>query len=181
MALCLLTESEVFNYEELRRFVSSEVHDEAVQGQDILSVVIHTVPGPPVFPAPFAQLFTRQLDSPANIPEKMFVLYYANYYYQVALPFGRSDKARFMAATPKLETIDMPVFPLLIGGQWLVDFGPATCRRVDFTSNKKRQGEEQRFSLSFEQMVPLPLAPVAPNDAGDRTADVKQVRGQEPY
>lgn len=173
MAICLLEEQEVADYEWARRFVTSDIHDEAAQSINLLNVMMHSIPGPPVFPAPFAQLYTRNQTAPADMPEKMFVLYYANYYFQVALPFSRVDKARFLAITPPLKTIDIPVFPLLIGETWLADYGPAFFRRVNFNSNKKRVGEEQRFSLSFEKMVELPLDPVAPNDASHGAIDVK--------
>jgi hypothetical protein len=173
MALCLLDEQEVADYGWAKRFVTSEEHDEAAQGMGLLSVMMHSIPGPPVFPAPFAQLFTRNETAPADIPEKVFVLYYANYYFQLALPFSRVDKVRFLAITPPLKTIDIPVFPLLIGETWLADYGPASFKRVDFTSNQKRVGEEHRFSLSFEKMVELPLDPATPNDASQGAIDVK--------
>ncbi|RSK45512.1 HNH endonuclease [Hymenobacter rigui] len=173
MALCLLDESEVDDYRWAREFITSEVHDEAAQGMGILSVMIHSVSGPPVFPAPFAQLYTRNASAPAEIPEKMFVLYYANYYFQLALPFSRVDKVRFLGITPPLQSIDLPVFPLLIGETWLAEYGPATFRRVDFTSNQKRKGEEHRFSLAFDKMIEVPIKPEPPNDASQSANDVK--------
>lgn len=153
MGLSLLEESEVADYEWARQFVTSTRQDEAAKGKEALKVMMHYMPGPPLFMAPFLQLYARKPDGENDFPDKIMVLYYANYYIQVILPFSRAEKARILAN----NSISIPVFPLLIGPHRQEEFGEASFRSFDFTSAEKVKGKEQRFSFTFEKMEKIPL------------------------
>ena len=157
IGFCLLPEEELIHYEKLRRLLITSQKDEIIRDYALLDVVIHYVPGPPFFSEPFAQLYMRKPEARESLVDKVFLLYYANYYMQVVMPFSTAEHERLVACHPPVTKLDVPVFPVLASAEHLAEYGPATFKRKRFTSTKKVKGEKQAYTLQFEYRQPLPL------------------------
>lgn len=79
VGLALLPEEEVTDFAWVRELLLSNAHDQKVKGDKRLQVSIQFIPGPPMYRAPYAQLYTRRTRHSVPVLEKQVVLYYANY------------------------------------------------------------------------------------------------------
>ncbi len=97
------------------------------------------------FPKPFAQLFKNKVDkSDKPSPARQIILYYANYCFQMMLPFADSDKWL------QGKKADFPIFPLLIDNSHFEKFGAYKQFNLNLTSNEKKKGEGHKISFSFD-------------------------------
>ena len=109
IGLSLLDEDEVAEYETARHFILSDEHDALFASHKMLHLYFYSLPGPPWFYSPTAQLFTLAADCLDPLPGKQIVLCYGNYCFQLAMPFGPADNARLLG-----KTVQLPRFPLLV-------------------------------------------------------------------
>ena len=101
----LLPEDEVADFAWVRELLLFTTNDKSAKGDQRLQVYTHFIPGPPMYPAPLAQLFTRRIQHSIPVLEKQIVLYYANYVIQIALP-SRLDSPRLF-----YQEVVVPIFP----------------------------------------------------------------------
>jgi len=153
IGLTLLEPEEVAAYATASRFLLSETSDWRFLHNRMLSIYGYAMPGPPIFRAPYAQLYTLKntVETPAF--DKQLVLFFANYCFQLALPFGEVDKRLHGL------TITNPRFPLATNQDRLDKYGPAQVLTLDLTSAEKKKGETHTLSFSFDEARKVPVLP----------------------
>lgn len=145
IGLCMLEPDEVDNYNYARNLIIQSDKDINFNKSNILRILGYFIPGPPKFTKPFAQLYKKKADKSEFLcPTRQLILYYANYCFQIILPFAKQDEWL------EGKKIDNPVFPLLIDNSHFDEFGKYQKLNLDLTSNKKKKGEEHIISFSFD-------------------------------
>lgn len=146
MGLSMLQESDILDYDYARRFIIQTDKDIYFKDNNILKTFAYFIPVPPKFPKPFMQLYKKKDGIDRLCPNRQVVLYYANYCFQMILPFADSDKGL------QGKTLDFPIFPLLIDNSHFEEFGEYQKLHFNFTSNEKQGGEEHKISFSFDSI-----------------------------
>ncbi|RZK35843.1 MAG: hypothetical protein EOO61_11295 [Hymenobacter sp.] len=116
----------------------------------MLHLYFYSLPGPAWFPSPVAQLFYLAPDCADPLPGKQIVLYYGNYCFQLAMPFGPADTARLLG-----KTVQLPRFPLLLNQEKLRQFGDYQEVSADFTSAARRKEEPHEIICSFTEYIQM--------------------------
>lgn len=152
VGIALLPGDEVADFAWVRELLLSTAYDNSVKGDPRLQVYLQFLPGPPMYPEPYAQLFTRRVQHTLPVLEKQVVLYYANYVIQVALP-SRLD-------TPRLfdQQVHVPIFPNIVTLLRQEKYGQAQFSVLDFSDAKKKKNEPHVLSFSIEQYTKMPLS-----------------------
>jgi hypothetical protein len=148
IGFCLLDEEEVLNYEFARLLLASTEYDDLVAGHGMFHLRFYFLPGPVWFSTPAAQLYALDPDCPHPMPGKQLILYYGNYCFQVAMPFGESEDARLLG-----KTVKMPWFPLLVNHDVVQQYGEYQEFEGDFTSAQRRSGEPHELTCSISDYV----------------------------
>ena len=151
VGIALLPEQEVADFAWVRQVLLTTAHDQALLGDKRLQVYLQFLPGPPLYPAPHAQLFTRRVNHSQPVFDKLLVLYYANYVLQVVLP-SRLDFPRLWG-----EQAAVPIFPNIVDRARQAKYGHSVFSILDFSSARKKKKEPHEVTLSFEQFTKLPL------------------------
>jgi hypothetical protein len=151
IGLTLLDPEEVADYAWACKFITSEAADANFKDDKLLYIYGYSLPGPAIFRAPFAHLYTRKKGVTEDIVEKQLVLFFGNYFFQIILPFGQPDRRLHG------KTITVPRYPLLIQQEWLDRFGPAQVLTWNFTSSEKKKASTHKLSFSFEGTVEYPV------------------------
>jgi hypothetical protein len=145
IGLSMLQDTEIEDYDLARKFIIQSEKDEQFLNNDILRILGYFIPGPPKFPKPFAQLYRKKESSKDRpVPDRHLVVYYANYCFQLILPFSKLDESL------RGKEIDLPVFPLLIDNSHFESFGEYQKLNLNLTSNEKRKSEQHKLKFSFE-------------------------------
>jgi len=141
----MLQKKDVTDYDYTRKFIIQSDKDIHFNNSKMLYVLGYFIPGPPKFSKPFAQLYKKKADkSELLCPTRQLILYYANYCFQIILPFAKPDEWL------QGKNIDNPIFPLLIDNSHFEKFGKYQKLNCNLTSNEKKKGEEHKFNLSFD-------------------------------
>lgn len=145
MGISMLPEADVKDYEYARKFIMQSDKDIHFKDSNMIRILGYFIPGPPKFPKPFVQLYKKKSEkSDLLCPSRQVVLYYANYCFQIMMPFAGSDKWL------QGKQINNPVFPLLIDKSHFDSFGPYQKLNLNLTSNEKKKGEEHKLSFSYD-------------------------------
>jgi hypothetical protein len=148
VGLSMLPETDTMDYDFARRFIMQSDKDVRFKDSNILRILGYFIPGPPKFPRPFAQLFNKKsIKSELLCPSRQLILYYANYCFQIILPFADSD--RWLQG----KQIDNPIFPLLIDNSHFDTFGTYHKLNLNLTSNEKKKAEEHKLTFSFDRFI----------------------------
>ena len=168
IGLTLLDPDEVADYIWACTFITSEAADARFKDDKLLYIYGYSLPGPAIFLAPFAHLYTRKEDVTEDVVEKQLVLFFANYFFQIILPFGQSDRRLHG------KTITVPRYPLLVQPERLNKYGPAHLITWNFTSAEKQKAASHTLSFTFEGTVEYPVsqAPDASALLPDSTPDL---------
>lgn len=141
----MLREEELEDFEYTRKFLQDTEKEERFKDFNLLRVFGYFIPGPPKFNKPFIQLYQRKESTNGeNIPKYQLILYYANYQFQMTLPFGKPDE--YLQG----QKVDLPIAPLLIDNSHLVEFGEEKFLNLNLTSSEKKSGEEHNITFSFD-------------------------------
>ena len=144
MGLSMLKESDLPDYDYARRFIHQNEKDESFKDDNLLRIFGYFIPGPPTYDKPFVQLYKKK----DGVEEKCFnrhiVLFYANYCFQMVLPYAESDKHL------QGGNVSFPFFPLLVDNSCFEKFGQYQKLNLNLTSHNKKSGEEHKISFSFE-------------------------------
>lgn len=151
VGLALLPEVEVVDFEWVRELLLSNVRDHEVKGDKRLQVSIQFIPGPPMYRAPYAQLFTRRTRHSVPVQEKQVVLYYANYVIQAAMP-SRLDFPRLFS-----KLVHMPIFPNIAPLEHQAKYGTAQHSVIDCSDATKVKKQPHDVSFRVGQFTKLPL------------------------
>lgn len=143
MGLSMLPFEELYNYDFARKFIVQSDKDEVFKDFKLLNIYVYFIPGPPKFSTPFVQLYKRKQSTEILCPERQVILYYANYCFQMVLPFADSDK------NMQGKDIKLPLFPLLIDNSHFVEYGQYKFSILNLTSHEKKTGEEHTVRFSF--------------------------------
>jgi hypothetical protein len=144
IGLCMLSESDVSDYEYARKFIMQSEKDAQFKDSNLLKIFGYFIPGPPKFPKPFMQLYKRKDNIDRLCPQRQVILYHSNYCFQMTLPFADSDKHL------QGKNVDLPIFPLLIDNSHFEEFGEYQKLHLNLTSNEKKSGEEHKVRFSFD-------------------------------
>jgi hypothetical protein len=150
MALCMLSEEEINGHQTTRKFVVETDNDAKYKDMSYLKVFTYFVPGPPIYTKPFVQLYKLKEECKDEIlPTRQIIIMYANYQFQMVLPFADRDK-RLIGTKPNL-----PILPLLVNHERLEKFGEYQFSILDFSSHEKRNASEHIVTFSYDSYVDL--------------------------
>lgn len=145
IGLSMLRPEDVDDYDYARKFVLQTDKDIHFNKSNMLRILGYFIPGPPKFPKPFVQLYKKKTDkSDLLCPTRQLIIYYANYCFQIILPFAKSDEWL------QGKKMDIPIFPLLTDNSHFEEFGEYQILNFDLTSNEKKKGEEHKINFSFD-------------------------------
>lgn len=141
----MLREEELEDYEYTRRFIKDTEKEDHFKDFNLLKIFGYFIPGPPKFNKPFIQLYQKiDSDKTENIPKYQLLIYFANYQFQMTLPFGKPDDHL------QGEKVNLPIAPLLIDNSHLIEFGKEKFLNLNLTSHEKKSGEEHNITFQFE-------------------------------
>jgi hypothetical protein len=148
IGLSMLPDSAVEDYDLTRKFILQSDKDINFNNSNMLRIFGYFIPGPPKFPTPFAQLYRKKTEKAELLcPSRQLILFYANYYFQMVLPFADSDK------NLQGKQINVPLFPLLVDKSYMDKYGDYRRLNLNLTSNQKKKGEEHKITFSFEGLT----------------------------
>lgn len=151
VGLALLPEEEVADFEWVREMLLSNANDKKVKGDKRLQVSIQFIPGPPMYRAPYAQLFTRRTRHTVPVLDKQVIIYYANYVIQAAMP-SRLDFPRLFG-----ELVHMPIFPNIAPLGHQAKYGTAEHSVLDWSDATKVKRQPHDVTFRIGQFTKLPL------------------------
>lgn len=145
MAYSLLEDSDLADFDYLRRFLIDKKHQASFKGDPALKIFGYFIPGPSKFKKPFLQLWKKREDIEVkNIPTYLVLLFYGPYQYQMILPWGMMDDNLYS------RNITVPIAPLFVDDGQMVKFGREDFHTLDLTSSEKKRGEDQDITFKFE-------------------------------
>jgi hypothetical protein len=145
IGLSMLDWKDLDDYDYTRQFITTSEKDIHFKNSHSLRIHGYFIPGPTIFMHPFAQLLLKKMSSQdEGIPTRQVVIYYANYCFQMILPFSKPDLHL------QGKKIDVPIFPLLIDNAHFKKYGEYQQLNLNLTSNEKKSGQEHRLSFSFD-------------------------------
>lgn len=148
IAFGLLTDDQLENFEQTRKFILDTKNESRYKGLDILKILGYFVPGPTKFRSPYIHLYRAKNQSPErDIPAYLFIVHYWNYQLQMIFPFGQEDNHLLK------KKIEIPIAPLLVDDAHLEQFGREVFFTWNHTSSEKVSGEEHNLHFSFDSIV----------------------------
>lgn len=144
MALATLSDADMENYEQTRLFLQKSENDHLFANNGALRILGYHVPGPPKYPSPYAHLYRLKDGVEPSCFKRQFVLFYANYCFQIGLPFGKEDEHL------NGKKVEFPVYPLTIDQSYFDTFGDYQELNLDLTSHKIKRGEKRSLTLSYQ-------------------------------
>ena len=151
IGLTLLPDDELLDYEIVRKMILYNEKDGAYKGHNMLTVYGYWYPGPIKFPTAAVELWTRRAGCTDIVPEKQVVLYYGNYVFQIALPFGKADAPHRGVMT------SFPRYPLMVDQAFIAQTKGYKQAVFDFTNAHVVKGDMQSFEYHFECKQDLPI------------------------
>lgn len=148
----MLLDEELEDFEYTRKFLQDTEKKDKFKDFNLLRIFGYFIPGPPKFNKPFIQLFQKKESvGTESIPKYQLIIYYANYQFQITLPFGKPDE--YLQG----QKVDLPIAPLLIDNSHLVEFGQEKFLNLNLTSSEKKSGEAHDISFSFDSFTDTDL------------------------
>ncbi|WP_029285355.1 HNH endonuclease [Pedobacter sp. R20-19] len=147
IGICLLKEEDLEDYKSTISFIFADKYGNGIEGNELLKVKGYFLPGPPKYPKPFVQLYTKKKTVDELIPSKHVVVYYGNYVFQMCLPFCKTDNHL------NGQQISFPLFPLLVDNSYFDTYGPYQKFNLDTTSNEKKVNEPHSITFSYKKLI----------------------------
>lgn len=148
LGLSMIPEDELKNFNYTKKFLLENSNNDKFENFNLLRIFGYHIPGPPVFDKPFIQLFKSKKE---NLPIYQIILYYSNYQFQMAIPFGVNDE------NLQGKKINLPIAPLLVDSSITDKFGEEKFLNLDLTSNNKKTNEPQNITFSYESFEEIDL------------------------
>lgn len=138
MALTIIDDSEIINFENALEWINEEEHDKSRFDISNLKCIYTFTPGP--LPHYFTKctVFKRKDNHIDNVPYMIFLLAYGNYTFQVYLPMSSKDEG-------EIQFISIPT-PF----DFKNEFGAPKYKILDFSSKEKVKNEEVTVLMKFE-------------------------------
>jgi len=128
MALCLVPQDEMKEYDPALRFLLSNELDKHLEGLLAFLYVL-----PISYDTIFGMLF-KKIHPEKNAATNWFVLCYSSYMFQIPLPFNRMD-------FPFYSKLEVPVFPPMFDGTGADHWQHSSFAIVDLTSIEKKSDD----------------------------------------
>ncbi len=138
MALTIMEENELINYENALEWINEEQHDKSRFIIDNLKCIFSFTPGPLPHDFTTCTLFKRKDDHVDNVPYMIFLLAYGNYTFQIYLPMSSKD-----CGNGELVSIPTPY-------DFKNEFGAPIYKILDFSSKLKVKNENVSIQMHFD-------------------------------
>lgn len=143
MALTIMSEEELLNFDKTLSWINEEKHDESSFTIHNLKCIFSITPGPLPHDFTTCMLFKRKDNHVDSVPYMTFLLAYGNFTFQIFLPMCDKDK--------KDETYHM--FSIPSPFDFKNQYGKPQYQLLDFTSKDKVKNEEVNMTMGFEKMT----------------------------
>lgn len=154
IGFCMLLDDELSDFETTRKFIINTKNEDRFLDCNLLRIFGYSIPGPPIHTKPFIQLYRKKLDSKSDdIPLYQLILYYANYQFQMTLPFGKEDESL------EGKKVNLPIAPFLIDNSYLEKIGPEHFLDLNLTSAEKKTKEDHIITFSYKSIEIYPENP----------------------
>ncbi|SEQ23346.1 HNH endonuclease [Myroides profundi] len=140
MALTIIDESELINFENTIEWINEEEHDKSRFEIANLKCFYSFTPGPLPHDFTTCTVYKRKDNHIDNVPYMIFLLAYGNYTFQIYLPISSKDKG-------ELTFISIPT-PF----DFKNEFGAPKYKLLDFSSKEKVKNEEVTMQMKFESI-----------------------------
>jgi hypothetical protein len=148
IGLAMLNETEIEEYKLAKYLIINSDKDEKLSNNPLLNVYGYFIPGRPIFPKPFVQLYKKK-SVEDEVPERQLIVYYSHYCFQMVLPFSKNDQQL------NGKSISLPIFPLLIDISHFQRFGKYQPFNLNLSSNVKKSAEKHNVTFSYESREQL--------------------------
>jgi hypothetical protein len=145
VGLCLIEDNEVEDYRIAYKLLISGTQRPPLP---LAMLFMYFVPG--MFNEETAAvLYKKRADrKQSKCPTHTMALYFSNHLYQIFLPLNVHDKWMYKIG----EKISLPIMPLMIDQDHLLQYGQYQIFKFDLSSSEKKIGEPAEVSLNFEMM-----------------------------
>ncbi|MES2238809.1 MAG: HNH endonuclease [Bacteroidota bacterium] len=138
MALTIIDEDELVNYENTLEWINEEEHENSRFKVSNLKCFYSFTPGPLPHNFTTCVLFKRKENNIDNVPYMIFLLAYGNYTFQIYVPLSKKDSGDI-----EFTAIPNPF-------DFENEFGTPKYRLLDFSSIEKVKNEEVTLKMSFD-------------------------------
>lgn len=138
MALTIMDEDELDNYENALKWVNEEQHDKSRFTVNNLKCIFSFTPGPLPHDFTTCMLYKRKEDHIDNVPYMIFLLAYGNYTFQIYLPMSDKDSGNI-----ELTAIPTPF-------DFKNEFGAPKYKLLDFSSKERVKNEEVSMQMKYD-------------------------------
>jgi hypothetical protein len=146
IGFCMLKDNELQDYEMIREILQCNEYDSKLKDNNFLRIFGYFIPGPPIYYKPFIHLYDK-LSKETPFPQKQVVVFYANYIFQMVMPFSKKD------SWLNGKKINLPIYPLLIDVSHFEKYGNYQQLHFNFTSSEKIKEQEHILTFSYENMI----------------------------
>lgn len=146
-AYMLLPQSELSHYTAINNILRTPKHDSSLQGSPFFRFIGYFLPGNPL-PSPVMFCYKKRAEyAQENYPDRVFVVYFQNYIYQLFLPFCTLDDWIYKGP----GEVKLPRAMPWVDRKWIEQFEKPIAHNLDMSSNQAVKGEEQRITLVYDQ------------------------------
>jgi len=150
IGLSMLEDEDIDDYDYARRFIRQSEKDINFKDSDWLRILGYFIPGPPIYSKPFVLLYKKKKNQSKSLyPTRQLILLYANFLFQIILPFSKSDEHL------RGNNFECPIFPLLVDNSHFERYGRYQEFSLNLTSHEKRKGEKLEFTFRFDNLYDL--------------------------
>ncbi|GEC80244.1 HNH endonuclease [Flavobacterium aquatile] len=143
MALSIMGDEELVNFENALKWINEEKHDESEFNIASLRCIFSITPGPLPHDFTTCMLFRRKDNNVDNVPYMQFLLAYGNYTFQIFLVMSNKDSNSGTSIMTPIPT------PFDIENK----YGKPDYKILDFYSKEKCKDDEVSLTMSYERMV----------------------------
>lgn len=144
----MIDETELVHYHQTLNFLIGTNPNDWYMQNKVFKLAQYFIPGPRLREFPLAQLYKKQPGNSENVPDRVFVLHYSNFVFQIFLPFSELDKNLYEEQT---ET-DVPIIPLMMDQWWFDQTGSYSLSVDDIGSWDKKKGAKAH--VQFKEKKP---------------------------
>jgi hypothetical protein len=144
MALSIMPENELNNFQTTLKWINEEEHDKSPHDLKSLFALMSFAPGPHPYPFTSCMLFKRKDDPRDNVPYMLFLLAYGNFAFQIYLPLCSEDR-KYQGSDFKIVFIPTPI-DMMQGTEILAR------KKLDLNSKVPVKGEVENIVMSFERI-----------------------------
>lgn len=149
IAVGLLNENVLLNYEPCQRFLLSDKYDAQLKGNPYIRLFGYFCPGPPLIPPSVFICKKKEDKKNKNIPTRTMVIHFQNYVYQIFIPFGDEDKEINQIG----KTLTFNYVPPFLDKTWIEEFGKPTIMNIDLSDSETKRGDKQNITMTFSEAI----------------------------